>query len=379
MTVAVLAELATGRTDVEAIGEAFRAWAARGPSDVGIQTSRILATRGPLAQTAAAHFEANPRNAAGNGSLMRTGPVALAHPGDREAIAALARQVSDLTHGDPTCGDACVLWSVAIDRTIGWVPEGEEEWNAADAVRTGLDLIPEERREMWGMLIDEAEVSQPEAFPKNGWVVHAFQAALAAICCTPAPADDPARHLRLVLERAVRVGLDTDTVAAIAGALVGARWGATALPFEWRRAIHGQGVEDAPVMRLADLERMARLAAGGGEPDAQGWPSCESMLGHYEQAWSAAPLRTTIEGVEFGNVHALTGALDDGAEVVVSLCRMGTADVPAEVEHHVLGLLDSTADENPNLNADRRGPLADQSEAATSSAVDSPERTAPSM
>ena len=45
---------------------------------------------------------------------------------------------------------------------------------------------------------------------------------------------------------------------------------------------------------------------------------------------------------------ALPAVLADGADVVVSLCRMGTDEVPEGVEHHTLGLLDSTVEENPN-------------------------------
>jgi hypothetical protein len=78
--------------------------------------------------------------------------------------------------------------------------------------------------------------------------------------------------------------------------------------------------------------------------------------------WPAEPLRVTLDGIQFGNVAALPDALADGAEVVISLCRMGTADVPPEVEHHVLGLLDTTLEENPNaafVLADLTDGLAD--------------------
>ena len=34
-------------------------------------------------------------------------------------------------------------------------------------------------------------------------------------------------------------GGDTDTVAAIAGALLGAAYGASAVPAEWRNVVHG--------------------------------------------------------------------------------------------------------------------------------------------
>jgi hypothetical protein len=59
-------------------------------------------------------------------------------------------------------------------------------------------------------------------------VAAALQAAWSAIVTTPVPAEDPASkvfradHLRLVLAAAVRGGGDTDTVASIAGAMVGA-------------------------------------------------------------------------------------------------------------------------------------------------------------
>jgi ADP-ribosylglycohydrolase len=50
----------------------------------------------------------------------------------------------------------------------------------------------------------------------------------------------------------VRGGRDADTVAAIAGGLVGAAYGASAVPEDWRSAIHGW-----PGYNATDLIRMA--------------------------------------------------------------------------------------------------------------------------
>ena len=350
MALAILTPLAEGGPRLESIEAGFRAWYASDPADVGNQTRAVLGQSGPLAEVAAAHLTSKP-GSAGNGSLMRTGPVALAHPGDPEAIAELARAISALTHPGDDCEDACVLWSVAIDHTIHHAPDSRHHWDWADAVRAGLVHLPDDRRSRWEALIDEAATAEPVDFHRNnGWVVNAFQAALAAACATPVPhGDRPGDHLRLALERAVRGGSDTDTVAAIAGALLGARWGATAVPFSWRRLLRGHRVYGEPTLDAADLERMARRAFNGGRPGAQDWPGVAKLVDYYQTHFADRPRRTTIGGVDFGNVHALAEAFDDGVDTVISLCRMGTDDVPTGVEHHVIGLLDTTEAENPNL------------------------------
>ena len=53
-----------------------------------------------------------------------------------------------------------------------------------------------------------------------------------------APNGSP-HHVRRALTAAVHAGDDTDTVAAIAGGLLGARCGASAVPAEWASAVHG--------------------------------------------------------------------------------------------------------------------------------------------
>ena len=232
---AVLRVLADGGLDLDAIGAGFLAWFEGGPKDVGTSTRAVLAgTRGVpsrLRASADEYLARNPSGAAGNGSLMRTSPVAVAYLGDDDAMAHAAREVSHLTHGDPLAAEGCVLWCVAIDRAV------REE--RLDGVRYGLDLLDDEAAGRWGAWLQDAETQPPRTFRTNGWVVGALQAAHAAISQTPVPADDPQRHLVDALETAVRIGNDTDTVAAIAGMVLGARWGASAVPADWRAQLHG--------------------------------------------------------------------------------------------------------------------------------------------
>ena len=65
------------------------------------------------------------------------------------------------------------------------------------------------------------------------------------------------------VENAVRIGNDTDTVAAIAGTLLGAVWGSSAVPLGWKAAMHGWPGHT----ETQDLVRIAMLASGGGRGD----------------------------------------------------------------------------------------------------------------
>jgi ADP-ribosyl-[dinitrogen reductase] hydrolase len=233
MAVCIAEVTAQGEMDPAAIGDRFLAWAASGPADIGVSTRAVLARAdagADLPVAAAEHLAARPRGSAGTGALMRTAPVALAHLGDDEGIARSARRVATLTHADPLAAESCVLWCVAIGRAV--------REQRLDGLRDGLALLPEERRGRWEEAIEAAETQPPETFTPNGFTVTALQAADAAVRQTPTP-PDPAGHLPAALEAAVRIGDDTDTVAAIAGSLLGARWGASAVPERWRRMLHG--------------------------------------------------------------------------------------------------------------------------------------------
>lgn len=105
------------------------------------------------------------------------------------------------------------------------------------AIHAGLDLIPTERRSQWRPLLDDAWTQSPSRFTPNGFTVTALQPAASAILHTPSDADPT--HVRESLYTAIRIGDDTDTVAASAGGLLGARWGREAFDKEWVNAVRG--------------------------------------------------------------------------------------------------------------------------------------------
>lgn len=226
---------------LDAVAANFVAWYDTKPADIGNQTRAVLGYRSPSAEDMTSRAASLTGRTGGNGSLMRTAPVALAFLDDGDRCQAAAEAVSALTHSDPRAGEACRLWSFAIRHAV--------LHGTFEGVRLWLDTA-DSAAEFWGPLLDEAEKGQPSDFPNNGWVVHALQTAWWAITTTDT--------LVGALERCVLAGGDTDTTAAIAGGLVGARWGASAIPSKWREVLHGY-----PALTGDDLVALAADIAGG--------------------------------------------------------------------------------------------------------------------
>ena len=310
--------------------------------DVGIQTSTVLRTIGWLgigvgsAREAAQTLHERTGRTAGNGSLMRTAPVALAYLDDEAGLVDAARAVSELTHFDPEAGDACVLWCMR-DPARG-------PHRRAGRSRSACTTSPEDRRQTWIDRLDAAE---------KGPAIRLREQRVGGLCSAgcvvghrhhTVPVEDPASgafradHLRLALDAAVRAGNDTDTVAAIAGGLLGAAYGASAVPAEWRLVLHGwPGI----ISRSRGARRSLVIKARHDDfdPDYTGHRVDELAL--------AIPYD---EGVWLGGIGALW-SLPEGVDAVVSLCRVGDEDVPHEIPHIEIRLIDSAKpDDNPNLD-----------------------------
>jgi ADP-ribosylglycohydrolase/protein-tyrosine phosphatase len=337
-TAATGADLRTSEAQDQIVSR-WEEWASTA-KDVGSQTRHVLGqVAGGGAAAARAASESLHRatgKSAGNGALMRTAPVALAFLHDPDGLAEAARQLGALTHFDPEAGDACALWCQAIRHAV---LTGDLD------VRSGLHYLPGDRRALWLERLGEAERSRPANFTRNGWVVEALQAAWSAIATTPVPADDPvpgifrADHLRLSLEHAVRGGRDTDTVAAIAGGLLGARWGASAVPAAWRLLLHGW-----PASAANDLVEMAGGIVRAGEADP------------FDVSYADREFRQPVvphpydDGLLLGDLSALRN-LPAEVDAVVSLCRVGPQDAPKVADWLEVRLIDHNgADHNPHLD-----------------------------
>ncbi|QYH34787.1 ADP-ribosylglycohydrolase family protein [Salinibacterium sp. M195] len=329
MAIPILRAAASGRdlrdeTVLDEIVAAWVDWATTAP-DVGIQTKGVLngiEATASAARTSAKRLHDARGRSGGNGSLMRTAPVALAYLDDPTGLVEAARAISDLTHFEEDAGDACVLWCFAIRHAI---LAGEVD------VRVGLSALEPDRAELWTERIVAAEAQQPRDFTKNGWVVEAFQGAWSAIVNGDSLVD--------ILERAVRGGNDTDTVAAIAGGLAAAGWGFSSIPAAWQRIVHGW-----PGLRSLDLVRLSAEVVSGTPAlervDYSAYGDISTLVQHPHD-----------NGVWLGAVGALDN-LPAEVDAVVTLCRIGSKQVPARIRERVEIRLIDKADPaaNPNLD-----------------------------
>ena len=135
--------------------------------------------------------------------------------------------------------------------------------------------------------------------------MQAFQGALASVMVARAAGGEA---VRAGLTAAVTAGHDTDTVAAIAGGLIGGSHGVGAIPAEWVAKIEGW-----PGYRAHDLVGLALAISTGGAARGS-WPSIRRM-GHPAARPLAAPHPDDPE-LLIGTLVDLDRAQDLGVEAV---------------------------------------------------------------
>ena len=220
----LLAESLAERGDFDAndVAQRWLNWMKRDGRGIGLTTQRALrfVERGmePFEAGRAAH---DAGTAASNGSVMRCIPVALRHHANVDKLVRVSAQQAAITHAD----ERCTWGSVAVNLAARELLHGnrhfvEEVLHRLEgaAPRPLLEAI---QRVPW-----EQENDLPLAVQgQYGYVVHCVE--IAFWCALHRPS------LEEALIFLVEAGGDTDTNAAVAGALLGARDGEASLPPRW--------------------------------------------------------------------------------------------------------------------------------------------------
>ena len=211
-----------GKFDADAVLDAYKFW-----------WNSPAFGYGPTAQNALERGYLDPDSQA-NGALMRVSPLGVFGVNyDAAQVADWARQDSRLTHIHPVCQDSSVVFTVSIARAIragcdgaalhrwiiGWSEESEIDDSVIDALRRSADSEPFYPTDIVGV----------SNIPLRLWVLVALHNAFWQLL--------HADSLKAGVVDTVMQGGDTDTTAAICGALLGAVQGREAIPNQWTDAV----------------------------------------------------------------------------------------------------------------------------------------------
>lgn len=197
--------------------------------DCGVHTSQAL---NAIRRRESVEVASRGRPSLGNGSLMRTLPLALWHRGTNAELVRDARAASAVTHYDPVAQDACALYCLLVRE-----------------LRVGRDMnlgAASTALHRFGALTGRGEILRDMLRPPMG-SGHVLDSLAAALDATTAATYASA------VRSAIAMGNDTDTTAAIVGGLVGARDGLASIPRGWLDTMRGAEVAAPIIERLVQV------------------------------------------------------------------------------------------------------------------------------
>jgi ADP-ribosyl-[dinitrogen reductase] hydrolase len=192
--------------------------------DIGMTTASALRR---FESTGDARQSGEPgEQAAGNGSIMRLAPVAIAaahrYPDDIAGLVARCVESSLPTHRAPQAVSACAVFGVILAGLV----RGEAKKRVLDPDWEAWNSLPEALHPSIEEVVSGSYLRrEPPQIVGSGYVVRSLEAALWAF----------ARHdsYSAAVLAAVNLGDDADTTGAVCGQLAGATWGKDGIPDEW--------------------------------------------------------------------------------------------------------------------------------------------------
>lgn len=167
--------------------------------------------------------DTNPETA-GNGSLMRLAPVPLYFARDARLAIELAGESSRTTHGARAAVDACRYFGALIVGALNGASK-KELLSSFYSPMSGLWQESDLCGEIKEIARGSYKKKKPPFIKGTGYVVKSLEAALWAF--------DTSDDFKTGCLRAVNLGNDADTTAAIYGQLAGCFYGVQGIPADW--------------------------------------------------------------------------------------------------------------------------------------------------
>jgi ADP-ribosyl-[dinitrogen reductase] hydrolase len=253
---------------VPVAGAEFLQWS-KNAKDVGSTIRAALNNfSGDWVAAARSTPQAKNGQAAGNGSLMRTLPVALAYSNENEMLCQSAR-LSAMTHWDAQAEVCCAIYNLWISHLLAGQSR-HNAWRKALAARTLIEangkLAPDSigpaplPPDFWPRLaaIESREYSQLQPSGYAGYSVECLEAAVNCVL--------HADSLEECLIEVVNLAGEADTMAAVAGGAAGAFWGVEKIPARWLEKLHQREELENVARELGAVRRHFETYATPGLP-----------------------------------------------------------------------------------------------------------------
>lgn len=240
-TVELAESLCHGEDYLDDFADRLVVWAKVNGRGMGITTSEViheLERKLPLPEPARLVYERRDRIAP-NGGVMRCAPVAIARFNDPDRLISDSAETCAVTHYALTCQWSCIMVNAVITQFINGVQPDLTTLLSAALADGCPDLrgIAHHDRIPAGVL--DAVATGGASPPDTGWlrrdhrlIGHTLIALQFGLWAAATPLS-----LEGALIASVGAGGDTDTNAAVAGAVLGARYGASSIPERWLECI----------------------------------------------------------------------------------------------------------------------------------------------
>lgn len=226
--------------DFELLSELFIAWYKDAP-DKGIHTHNVLSQteaykiKNPSEQGVmtkiAKEITLNNQMTAGNGGLMRIAaglfPLHLGGITDDFGIMKTASALNNLTHPHVDSEQSCRLFLFLLHQLVDSYEDVTSKKDFYKFLHHWMKTLEVGKL---GVTISAALDADLKSLNPNRYVVTTLSLAIGAIYQTWDDGISPKEHYINTIHKCIRVGDDTDTTSAVAGAMVGALYGEECLP-----------------------------------------------------------------------------------------------------------------------------------------------------
>jgi len=222
--------LENGKIDIIDIAYRLYNWASKGGCGIGESTKAVLSSKQFLEapqEEAKRYWQSTGKRAAANGGLMRTSILGIWEFHDPNKVQKNAEEVCKITHYDPRCVGSCV----AVCHAISAILRGEKDIDCllksiAKKVEQYDPRFKEYFRIVFTGSLQDLELDGGKTpGRKIGYTLKSMAAGLWTL--------RNAKSFSSGLLEVIHEGGDADTNGAVAGALLGAKFGFGDIPGDW--------------------------------------------------------------------------------------------------------------------------------------------------